>query len=229
MLLRPLQALVPEDVSAPASRRAMAYRLALSVVLPQLLYYAGLRLKLATPAIVAAVTWTAILAVRDARRTSVNPFVLYGAAVMVGQGAAALLVRNPLVFAAGTVVENLLDGLGFLASVAMGRPVAAVAMSAMRQLSGRALLPEAMDRELRRLTLVWAWLFLLRGAGLYAALTHLPLGSFLVVSVAAGWPINAMAVAASLAYLRSARGETGPGKLSATNPEELTPATDLVC
>ena len=189
-----------------SEHRAMAYRLALGVVLPQLLYYAGVRLRLAAPAIVAVVTWTAVLAIYDLRRSSVDPFMLYAVAVTVSQGAAALLIRDPLVFAAGSVVENLLDGLGFLASVAAGRPLAAVAMSALGRLSGGPLLPAAMDRALRRLTLLWAWLFLLRGATLYAALIHLSLGSFLIVSTVTGWPINAAGAAASLAYLGRAQG-----------------------
>ena len=89
----------------------MAYRLVLGVVLPQLLDYAGVRLKLAVPAIGAVVSWTAVLAVYDLRRFAVDPFVLYGVVVTVGQAAAALPIRNPLVFGARSVVENLLDGL----------------------------------------------------------------------------------------------------------------------
>jgi hypothetical protein len=209
---RSLGALAPEDVSIPASRRAMAYRLVLGVVLPQLLYYVGVRLKLAVPAIGAVVAWTAVLAVYDLRRSTVDPFVLYGVAVTVGQAAVALLIRNPLVFAARSVVENLLDGLGFLASVAVGRPFAALALNALRRLSGRALLPAATDRALRRLTLLWACLFFLRAASLYAGLIHLPLGWFLIVSTVAGWPINAVGAAASLAYLRGTHGPTPRGR-----------------
>ncbi len=201
--LRPLGALA--RISTQASRRTAAYRLALGVVVPQVLYYAGVRLRLGGPAIIAVVAWTAVLAVYNWRRSSLSPFVLYGVAVTVSEGAAALLIRDPLVFAAGSVVENLFDGLGFLTSVAVGRPFAAVAMSAVCEMSGRTLLPAVMDRALRRVTLLWAGLFFLRGASLYAALIHLPLGSFLVVSTMAGWPITAVGAAVSLAYLRGAQ------------------------
>jgi hypothetical protein len=119
--LRPLGALA--RISTQASRRTAAYRLALGVVVPQVPYYAGVRLRLGVPAIIAVVAWAAVFAVYNWRRPSLSPFVLYGVAVTVSEGAAALLIRDPLVFAAGSVVENLFDGLGFLTSVAVDRPL----------------------------------------------------------------------------------------------------------
>ncbi len=188
---------------APVRARGLALRIGLGVVAPQVLYYSGLARGLPVEAIVAAVMWTLAVAVYDWRRSSLNPFMLYAVAVTAGQGAAALLVRNPVMFAGSSVTENLLDGVGFLGSIAVGRPLLAVAMTTLRRLQENAVvLPAATRSALRWLTLLWALGFLLRGAALYAALISLPLGWFLVVNTLAGWPVTGLGVVASLAYLR---------------------------
>jgi hypothetical protein len=191
---------------APVRVRSIALRLGLGVVAPQVLYYSGLSRGLAAEAIVAAVTWTLAVAVYDWRRSSLDPFMLYGLAVTAGQGAAALLARNPAVFAGTSVTENLLDGVGFLGSIAVGRPLLAVAMTTLRRLRVEVMLPAATPAALRRLTLLWALGFLLRGGALYAALNSLPLASFLIVNSLAGWPVTGLGVVASLIYLRERHG-----------------------
>ena len=198
---------------APGRARGLALRLGLGVVAPQVVYYSSLSRGLAAEAIVVVVTWTLAVAVYDWRRSSsLDPFMLYAVGVTAGQGAAALLARNPVVFAGGSVAENLLDGVGFLGSIAVGRPLLAVAMTALRRLRMDAVvLPVATRSALQRLTLLWALGFLLRGGALYAALISLPLGWFLVVNSLAGLPVNGLGVVASLAYLRRRHG--GPDRV----------------
>jgi hypothetical protein len=214
----------------PVRIRGTALRLGLGVVAPQVLYYSGLSRGLAAEAIVAAVAWTLVVAIYDWRRSSLAPWMLYGVGVIAGQGTAALLVRNPMVFAAGGVVENLLGGVGFLGSIAVGRPLLAVLMSRLRRLRVDAVvLPAATRSALRLLTLLWGLGFLVRGGTLYAALISLPLGWFLVVNSLVGWPVNGLGVVASLAYLRGRPG--GPGTVENT-PEGspgLHSGPDLPC
>ncbi|GEM_PF-7099479 len=131
-----------------------------------------------------------------------DPFALYGAGATVAQGAVALIVRDPTVFAAGGIIENLLDGVGFVASAAAGRPLLAMLMRPLRRVYGTTLLPAVTDGALRGLTVLWGLLFLARAGGLYVALIHLPLASFVAISAAAGWPVTAGAAVASLTYLR---------------------------
>lgn len=206
---------------APVRARSIALRLGLGVIAPQVLYYSGLSRGLAAEAIVAAMAWTLAIAVYDWRRSSLDPFILYAVAVTAGQGAAALLAGNPAVFAGTSVTENLLDGVGFLGSIAVGRPLLAVAMTTLRRLQADAVvLPAATPSALRRLTLLWALGFLLRGGALYAALISLPLASFLVVNSFAGWPVTGLGVVASLAYLRGRHAGRDNVKLrKAVNPD----------
>jgi len=187
---------------APVRVCGNALRLGLGVVAPQVLYYSGLSRGHVAEAIGAAVAWKLAVAVYDWRRSSLAPLMLYGAGVIAGQGTAALLVRNPIVFAAGSVVENLLGGVGFLVSIAVGRPLLIVAMTRLRWLRMDAVLPAATCSALQRLTLLWGLWFLVRGGTLYAALTSLPLGWFLVVNSLVGLPVNGLRAVASLAYLR---------------------------
>ncbi|HET8999877.1 MAG TPA: hypothetical protein VFP86_09550 [bacterium] len=192
----------PAEVE-PVRVRSLALRTGLGVVAPQVLYYSGLALGLPVEAIVAAVTWTLAVAVFNWRRSFLNPFMLYAVAVTAGQGAVALLAGNPVMFAGSSVVENLLDGVGFLGSIAVGRPLLAVAMKTLSRLrEDGVVFPAATRSALRHLTLLWALGFLLRGGALYAALISLPLGWFLVVNSLAGWPVTGLGVVASLAYLR---------------------------
>jgi hypothetical protein len=210
--------------TAPGRVRGFALRLGLGVVAPQVVYYVGLSRGLAAEAIVAVMAWTFAVAVYEWRRSALDPFMLYGVGVTAGQGAAALFAGNPVVFAGSSVVENLLDGVGFLGSIAVGRPLLAVAMTRLRRLRTDAVvLPAATRSALRRLTLLWALGFLLRGGGLYAALVSLPLGWFLVVNSLAGWPVTGLGVVASLAYLRVRPG--GPAKVE--RPTEGAPASTV--
>ena len=99
------------------------------------------------------------------------------------------------------MVENLLDGLGLLGSIAVCRPLLVVLVgSAIR---GRAVLTLPMRAALERLTLLWALALLARSVGLYGALTYLPMGPFLLVNTLAGWPLNGVGVLLSVAYVRA--------------------------
>ncbi len=212
----------------PVRIRGTALQVGLGVVAPQVLYYSGVSRGLAVEAIVAAVTLTLAVAIYHWRRSSLVPWMLYGVGVTAGQGTVALLVRNPIVFAAGSVVENLLGGVGFLGSIAVGRPLLTVAMTRLRRLRVDAVvLPAATRSALTRLTLLWGLCFLVRGGTLYAALISLPLGWFLVVNSLVGLPVNGLGAVASLAYLRAQPG--GPDHVENTPEVSLGfhPGPDL--
>ncbi len=173
-----------------------------AVVAPQILFYLGLRQGTLVGAVVAAGSWTAGLLVYELRRRRIlGPLVLYGLIFTVLQGVVALVARSPAVYVGGGVVENLLDGLGLLGSIAVCRPLLVVLVgSAIR---GRAVLTLPMRAALERLTLLWALALLARSVGLYGALTHLPMGPFLLVNTLAGWPLNGVGVLLSVAYVRA--------------------------
>ncbi len=126
--------------------------------------------------------------------------MLYGLIFTVLQGVVDLVVQSPAVYAGGGVVENLLDGLWLLGSIAVCRPLLVIVVDAA--ISGRAVLTLPMRAVLERLTLLWALALLARSVGLYKALAHLPMGPFLLVNTLAGWPLNGVGVLLSVAYVR---------------------------
>jgi len=179
------------------------WRIVLGVLTPQALFYLGLRQGGITTGLAASAAWTIGLLIYDLMRGSgMNPLVLYGLVFTAAQGALVVWTRSATVYAAGGAVENLLSGLLLIGSAAICRPLLAEGLAGMIPgFSGPALSGPARV-ALERLTILWGLALLVRAAGLFAALTHLTLGQFLVVNTLAGWPLNGVGLAASVAYLR---------------------------
>ena len=191
-----------EQLGLPGSEvRALPGRFALGVLVPQLLFYLGLRYGGLVVALVIAGGWTVGLQLYDlARRRVLDPFLVYGLLFTLVQGAVALSTRSPAVYAGGGVVENLIGGALLLGSIAMCRPVLVEVLSAV--IGAQAVLTRPVRAALRHLTALWAVLFLARSVGLYVALTHLTIGQFLVINMVAGWPLNGVGALLSLLYVR---------------------------
>ncbi len=115
-----------------------------------------------------------------------EPFLLYGFVFIVLQSDVALYARNAAIYAGGGVVENLLGGLVLLGSMAVCRPLLVELIGPAIREQTHAALTLPVRAALGKLTLLWALVLLLRSAGLYAALTHLAIGQFLVVNTLAG-------------------------------------------
>ncbi len=183
-----------------------------TVVVPQLLFYLGLREGTVTGALGAASGWAAATLVYEmGRRRGWDWLVLYGLASTVLQGAVALAVRSPIVYAGSGVAENLLDGLALLGSIAVCRPLLVTVLDAATR--GRDALTRQTRAVVGRLTLVWGLGLLARAAALYVALTHLAIGPFLLVNTLAGWPLTGVGVLLSVLYL--GRDSAGPAPFGA--------------
>ncbi len=191
-----------EQVGLPGSEvRSLPARFALGVLVPQLLFYLGLRSGGLVAALVIAGGWTVGLQLYDlARRGVLDPFLVYGVLFTLVQGAVALSTRSPAVYAGGGVVENLIGGALLLGSVVFCRPLLVEVLSAV--IGEQAVLTLPVRRALGHLTVLWAVLFLARSVGLYVALTHLTIGQFLGINTMAGWPLNGVGALLSLVYLR---------------------------
>lgn len=179
--------------------RSLPARFVLGVVVPQLLFYVGLRSEGWIAALAAAGGWTVGLQIWHlARRRSLDPFLVYGLLLALVQGTVALSTHNPSVYAGAGIVENVVWALLLLGSVAFCRPLL---VQGLNVLAGeRAVLTPAALAALWPLTWLWGVLFLARSAGLYIALTHLSIGQFLVVNTVAGWPVNGLGLLVSLRY-----------------------------
>jgi hypothetical protein len=191
--------------------RSLSARFALGVLVPQLLFYLGLRSAGLMAALVIAGGWTAGLQTYAlARRRVLDPFLLYGLLFTLMQAAAALSTRSPAVYAGAGVVENGLWAALLLGSIAFCRPLLVKVITAV--VGEEAVLTLSVRAALWSLTAAWAVLFLARSAGLYVALTHLTIGQFLVVNTVAGWPLNGLGVVLSLLYLRGRGRDASPGR-----------------
>lgn len=181
--------------------RSLPSKFVLGVLTPQLLFFGGWQRGGLSAGLMLAIAWTAGLQLRDiVRRHGFNPVLLYGLAFTVMQGGASLFAHSPAVYVGGGVIENLLDGLVLLGSVVACRPLLPVLVGAV--LGDRAVLTLPMQAALKRLTVFWAVILIVRSGGLYAALTHLTIGQFLIVNTLGGWPLNAVIVLASFEYIR---------------------------
>lgn len=191
--------------------RSLPARFALGVLVPQLLFYLGLRSGGLMAALVIAGGWTAGLQITVlARRRVLDPFLLYGLLFTLMQAAAALSTRSPAVYAGTGVVENGIWAALLLGSMVFCRPLLVNVLTAV--IGEEAVLTLPVRAALWSLTAVWAALFLVRSAGLYVALTHLTIGQFLVVNTVAGWPLNGLGVVLSLLYLRGRVREASAGR-----------------
>lgn len=181
--------------------RVLPARFVLGVLVPQLLFYLGLRSGGLVAALVMAGGWAVGLQLYDlVRRRALDPFLMYGLLFTIVQGAVALWTRSPAVYAGGGVVENLIGGALLLGSVALCRPLLVEVLSAVT--GAQAVLTLPIRAALWHLTVLWAVLFFARSVGLYVALTHLTIGQFLVVNTVAGWPLNGVGALLSLFYVR---------------------------
>ncbi|MHB8731844.1 MAG: DUF3159 domain-containing protein [bacterium] len=195
--------------------RSLPARFALGVLVPQMVFYLGLRSGGLTAALVLAGGWAVGLQMYDlARRRVVDPFFVYGLLLTLVLCAAALFARSPAVYAGAGIVENVLSAallvgtMVFCPRLLLKTLTAIVGERAVLRLSGPAILWP--------LTALWVVLLLVRSAGLYIALRHLTIGQFLFVNTVAGWPLNGLGVLLSLVYLRGhmdardiIRGEQG--------------------
>lgn len=182
--------------------RGLPGRFAFGVLVPQLLFFLGLQRGGLTAALGIAGGWSLVLQLYEAwRRQGWDPFLVYGLAFTIVQGAAAMYTHSPAVYAGGGIVENLLGAVLFLSSLAFCRPLLA---EVLRSASGaQAVLTRPVQRALWRLTILWALLFLTRSIALYAGLTHLSIGQFLFVNALMGWPLNGVGILLSLLYIRA--------------------------
>ena len=179
------------------------WRIVFGVLAPQALFFLGLREGGITIGLAASAAWTTGLLIYDLMRgDGVQPVALYGLVFTAAQGALVVWTRNATVYAAGGAVENLLTGVLLIGSAIICRPLLVEALGGMIPGCHPSVLSGPPRAALGRLTILWGLALLVRAAGLFAALTHLTLGQFLVVNTLATWPLNGVGLFASVAYLR---------------------------
>jgi hypothetical protein len=185
--------------------RALPAMFLLGVVVPQLLFYLGLRDESMTAGLIAAGGWIVGLQLIDVvRRRLVDPLLLYGSVWTMVQGTVAGYAHSATLYLAGGVIENLIWALVLLGSLAVGRPLLVGVVGSLLRARSDAVLTLPAQAALGRLTTLWALGFLARAVGLYAAVIHLAIGQFLLVNTLAGWPLNGIGLLLSAVYFQAA-------------------------
>lgn len=173
--------------------------------MPQLLFYLGLRDESVMAGLIAAGGWTIGLQLFDVvRRRLVDPLLLYGSVWTMVQGTVAGYAHSATFYLAGGVVENVIWALVLVGSVALRRPLLVGVMGSLLRARSQAVLTLPTQAALGRLTILWALGFLVRAVGLYAAVTHLAVGQFLLVNTLAGLPLNGIGLLLSAVYVKAA-------------------------
>jgi len=94
---------------AETGLRTLPRSFVVGVLVPQLLFFLGLRQGGLAAGLIVAGGWSLALQIYELwRRHAWDPFLLYGLTFTVVQGATALYTRSPAVYAGGGIVENLL-------------------------------------------------------------------------------------------------------------------------
>ena len=211
---------VPVDVAAPAGRVSKfsvfvavvarsAPRLIEASLIPTALFYCCLVMAGVGAAYAAALLWLyAAVASRLARRRPVPPLLVLGAIGITVKTTVAVVSGSTFVYFAQPVLGSLVVGCVFLASVALGRPMAQALALEFWPLTPEMLANPAVGRLLRRLTFLWAGVNFAIGAATFALLVLLPLPVFVAVKQVVAWSLMGIGIAVTIdRSVRTARRE----------------------
>ncbi|MBV9012781.1 MAG: hypothetical protein JO272_12160 [Pseudonocardiales bacterium] len=193
----------------PGQLRQVLRHLCETILVPLCLFYLLLTYTNLTGALLAALGWAFAGMARRVVTRSPIPAVLWLSTVL-------LVVRTVIGYATGSVflyflqptVQNFLIAFGLLATVRLRRPLIA------RLADDFCAFPTALTSNLRvqrffrRVSLLWALVFLTNGAATLWVLARATLGNFLMVTTAGSFTLlGAAAVVSLLWFRRELRGE----------------------
>lgn len=193
----------------PGQLRQVLRHLFETILVPLCLFYLLLTYTNLTGALFAALGWAFAAMARRVVTRSPIPAVLWLSTVL-------LVVRTVIGYATGSVflyflqptVQNFLIAFGLLATVRLRRPLIA------RLADDFCAFPTALTSNLRvqrffrRVSLLWALVFLTNGAATLWVLARATLGNFLMVTTAGSFTLLGVAAVVSLLWFRrELRGE----------------------
>ena len=204
-----------------------AIGLVLGSLLPVAIFYGAYRGFGLTTAIVAVLTWSALVFTWHFRRTGgadVFSATTFGFACV--KALAGLVSNDTTLYLAWPSLENLVYGTAFFGSALLGKPLLALYAQRLYPIPE----PVRSSKEYRRAFVITsaAWLcgHSLRAVLRLWLLTHLPLEWYLIADTVSGWPINISLVALTAWYpLRELRRAgfmaVRPREISALDAVEL--------
>ena len=136
-----------------------------SMIAPVVVFYAGLLALGLNGALVTAVSWVyGGIAVRLVRRRPVPGTLMLAALGVTARAALAAATGSAVVYFLQPTLGTLLVAMSFLASVPMGRPLAAKVAADLVPLPAAFLAHERVHRFFLRMSLLWSLVFTLNTA-----------------------------------------------------------------
>jgi len=194
-----------------------------TVLAPLGLFYLLFTLTNLTGALIAALSW-AFCAVgwRLIKRTPIPSVLLLTTALLVARTAVGFATGSVFLYFLQPTLQNFLYAFVLVATVPLRRPL--LARLADDFCAFPTVLTERprVQRFFRRVSLLWAVVFLTNGATTLWALARASLGDFLVVTTAGSYSLVAVAAVASLIWFR--RELRGDGIRLRFGPPAMAPA-----
>ncbi|TNC23911.1 VC0807 family protein [Amycolatopsis alkalitolerans] len=180
-----------------------------STVVPLGLFYLLLTLVSFDGGLIAALSWSLLALVRRAvKREPFPAILLLTTALLVARTVLGLATGSAFLYFLQPTLQNFLIAFVLVASLPFGRPFIA------KLADDFCAFPAAFNEHprvvqiFRRLSLLWAMVFLTNGATTLWILARESVGNFLLVSTAGSWSVVGAAIVVSLLWFRRVlRGE----------------------
>ncbi|NMI00491.1 DUF3159 domain-containing protein [Pseudonocardia sp. K10HN5] len=192
-----------------AQLRRGALHLAEVVLAPLGLFYLLQMLTNFTGGVVAALGWAlAVLLVRLVTRTPVPAVLLLTTGLLVVRSAIGFATGSAFLYFLQPTLQNFLFAALLLATVPLRRPLLARLADDFCAFPTTLTRNPRVQRFFRRVSLLWAVVFLMNGAATLWALAKATLGDFMVMTTAVSYSMVGLAALASLLWFRrELRGE----------------------
>ena len=180
-----------------------------STIVPLGLFYLLLTLVGFDGGLIAALSWSVLaLARRAVLRQPVPAVLLLTTALLVGRTILGLVTGSAFLYFLQPTLQNFLSALVMVGSLPFGRPFIAKLADDFCAFPDAFSKHPRVEQMFRRLSLLWALVFLTNGVTTLWILARESVGNFLVVSTAGSWSVIGAAIVVSLLWFRRAlRGE----------------------
>ena len=186
-----------------------ARHLAETVLAPLGLFYLLLRLTNLTGALIAALAWAlCALGWRMIKRTPIPSVLVLTTALLVARTAIGLATGSVFLYFLQPTLQNFLYAFVLVVTVPLRRPLIARLADDFCAFPTTLTQRPRVQRFFRRVSLLWAVVFLTNGVTTLWALARASLGSFMVLTTAGSWSLVVAAAALSMLWFRrELRGE----------------------
>lgn len=196
-----------------------------STLVPLCLFYLLLTLVGLDGGLIAALSWSVLaLGRRVVLRKKIPAVLILTTALLVARTVLGLVTGSVFLYFLQPTLQNFLIAFVLLASLPFGRPFLAKLADDFCAFPTSVTEHPRVVRFFRRVSLLWALVFVTNGVTTLYILARATVGDFLMVSTAGSYSVVGIAIVISLVWFRrSLRGEgivlrLGPAKLAAPAP-----------